>query len=72
MRRHHSALFHMMVAFHLINLGRGWWVLFLFQTMLAAGSWWVFHFVDHALPGGLVTERGLFYWCGPHNKILVF
>ena len=53
----HSALFPYdgSISFDKLGQGVGGFYLFFFQTMLAAGSWWVFNFVDQTLPGGLVT-----------------
>ena len=45
------------VRFHKVNLGEGWWSLFI-------GGWLEIHFMVHALPGWLAIYIKLFDWCG--------
>ena len=45
------------VPFRKVNLGEGWWSLFI-------GGWLEFHFMVHALPGWLAIYIKLFDWCG--------
>ena len=47
----------------LSNSGGGWQIFFIYVQNYA-GGWLEFHFMSKALPGGLVVQIKLFYWCG--------
>ena len=49
--------------FYWVNSGVSWRTLFIYVQNYA-GGWLEFHFMVHALPGGLVILIKLFYWCG--------
>ena len=61
--------------FYWVNWGEGWWS-FVIYVQNDAGGCLEFHFMAHALPGGLVIQMiKLFYWCGLSIKarsIIVF
>ena len=61
--------------FYWVNCGEGWWS-FVIYVQNNAGGCLEFHFMAHALPGGLVIQMiKLFYWCGLSIKarsIIVF
>ena len=47
-----------------VHFGGDWWSFFLICVQNNAGGWLESHFMVQALPGELVIQIKIFYWCG--------